>query len=233
MTVNINVFWGSSDSDTYRSQTPPTRGLLQNSPKWDSLFDFSESIDPQSSLALLQGPLPPCTYEPNDDWLVEFRRLQDVHNRAQAVGAPTTLYHTSSCQPSDVSDRPSQPQRRSQDKFPKIDGRGVEGSRCRTYQPTHQPTPTHAAVECDVHFPQYLDEQACVRDEPGCAATPSLTRGYSSPSRSPQLYDWNLTPTPLGDNDVQKAMKGLKEFERNLQADTKRRISQVEQSRPG
>ncbi|KAI0549285.1 hypothetical protein F4679DRAFT_547421 [Xylaria curta] len=209
MNLNVNVFWGSSDSDTFRCQTPPTLGLLPDSPSWDGLFDFTEIIDPKSSLALLQGPLP-NTYEPPDEWLIEFKRLQDVHHRAQAVGVSTTsepLYHKKSAlRTSNISSHQPEmndlyhPQpRQSQDKFARIDG------------------------------------QACVRDEPGCAA-PSPTK--RSCSTTGGLYHWNPTPAydnqqTLGDHDVRRAMEGLREIEQNLQADTKRRMSQIQQSRPG
>ncbi|KAI1750010.1 hypothetical protein F4782DRAFT_511013 [Xylaria castorea] len=213
MTFNTNAFWGSSDSDTFRCQTPPIRGLSKNPPNWDGVFDFTESIDPKSSLELLQGPLP-CTYEPPDEWLVEFKRLQDVHDRAQAVGVQTIsapLYHEqnvfaasniSSYQPEISNLYPSQPQRHSRDEFSKNDG------------------------------------QACIRDEIGSATPSPMSCSCSTDGRSPGLYDWNPIPAydsqqALGDHDVQMVMKGLREIEQNLQADTKRRMCQIEQSRPG
>ncbi|RYC54071.1 hypothetical protein CHU98_g12140 [Xylaria longipes] len=212
----------SLDSDALYCQMPQTLGLLDNPLDWDGFFDFKESvrpisvpsvkavllgtilttelqIDPKSSLELLQEPLP-CTYEPHDEWLVEFKRLQDVHDRARAVSVPTI--------PAPFQEQneirqsyPSQPEYHSRDKFSKN------------------------------------SRPARIRDETGCT-TPTPTRySRSTEGRSPALYDWNPTPAydyqqTLGDHDVQSAMKGLREIEQNLKAETKRRMSQIEQSRP-
>ncbi|KAI8945711.1 hypothetical protein F4801DRAFT_567380 [Xylaria longipes] len=199
MAANTNAFWGSLDSDALYCQMPQTLGLLDNPLDWDGFFDFKESIDPKSSLELLQEPLP-CTYEPHDEWLVEFKRLQDVHDRARAVSVPTI--------PAPFQEQneirqsyPSQPEYHSRDKFSKN------------------------------------SRPARIRDETGCT-TPTPTRySRSTEGRSPALYDWNPTPAydyqqTLGDHDVQSAMKGLREIEQNLKAETKRRMSQIEQSRP-
>ncbi|KAH8164024.1 hypothetical protein CIB48_g4217 [Xylaria polymorpha] len=127
MPLNTNPFWGSSDSDTFYFHTPTTTlGLLNTPLDWDGFFDFQESIDPKSSLELLQGPLP-CTYEPHDEWLTEFKRLQDVYNRAPAIGVQT--HDQSVCTNNNIDlyrpeirhSHTSQPQSQShaRDKFPK------------------------------------------------------------------------------------------------------------------
>ncbi|KAI0447550.1 hypothetical protein F4803DRAFT_498563 [Xylaria telfairii] len=214
MTFNTNPFWGSSDSDTFYCHTPTTTlGLLNTPPDWDGFFDFKESIDPKSSLELLQGPLP-CTYEPHDEWLIEFKRLQDVYNRAPAMSVRTTttpLHHEQSVcaannitpyQPEIRHSYPSQPQCHARDKFSKNDG------------------------------------PACVRDKIRHATPTPVNYSCSTNGRSPGLYNWSPTPAydnqqAFGSHDVQRAIKRLREIEQNLQADTKRRMCQIEQSRPG
>ncbi|KAI1740771.1 hypothetical protein F4680DRAFT_417793 [Xylaria scruposa] len=212
MTFNSNAFWGSSDFDTFQCQTPPISDLFNNPPNWDNLFDFTETIDPKSSLDLLQAPLP-CAHEPPDEWLAEFKRLQDVHNRAQAVGVPTIsppLYHE---QNTSIA------------------------SNVNFYQPEIGQFPSSQPQPYSPKLPR-KNGQACVRDNAGYATPSPLRRSCSTDGRSPGLYDWKPTPAynnqkTLGNHDVQSAMRGLKEIEQNLKADTKRRMSQIEQSRPG
>ncbi|KAI0458639.1 hypothetical protein F5B21DRAFT_458868 [Xylaria acuta] len=213
MTFNTNAFWGCSDSDTFRCYTPPTPDSLNNPPDWDGFFDFQESIDPTSSLELLQGPLP-CTYEPHDEWLADFKQLQDVRNRASAVNAATI----------------STPPQHERDIF--------TASHIGSYQPeTRQSHSSRPRCHSRVKFSKNAGP-AYVQDKTGRASPISTRYSSSADGRSPGFYDWN-SPSAydnqqnLGGLDVQRAIKGLREIEQNLQADTKRRMSQIQQSRPG
>ncbi|KAI0469616.1 hypothetical protein F4859DRAFT_487227 [Xylaria cf. heliscus] len=213
MASDTNAFWGSSGSDAIRCHTPPTLGLLNNNPHgWDGFLDFKESIDPKTSLKLLQEPLP-CTYEPHDDWLVEFKRLQDVHNRAAVVGVPTILV----------------PPRHQQNVF--------AGSNASSCQPEMRPS-YFSQPQCRPHDGFSRNGGSACVDKTNCTTSTLTTCSCPANVPCPGLYDWN--PIPVHDSqrariyyELQRAMKELREFEHNLQADTKLRISQVEQSHPG
>ncbi|KAJ8104950.1 hypothetical protein ONZ43_g7618 [Nemania bipapillata] len=191
MACDTNAFWGSSEVDAFRCHTPPALDLLNNPPSWDGLFDFKESIDSSSSLDLLQQPLP-CSCEPPDEWLLEFERLQEVHNRAPALRGPPipapphhhapytfaagksasnagsggSPYQTGEGQPAPLLRHYPEP-------FPEPEGRAIVQGGESNYS---IPTPTAYMREID-----------------------SQNSGCPGPVMySPMLYDWN--PTPAFDN---------------------------------
>ncbi|KAJ2987298.1 hypothetical protein NUW58_g4584 [Xylaria curta] len=210
--ANANASRGSSDFDC---NTPPTQDLFLI-PNWDGVFEFQERIDPKTSLELLQEPIP-YFCEPQDEWLTEFKRLQDVYNRAPVLSAPTvfappqlngsgdalttntnTPSDTSSCQPE--SENPS--------------------------KSLHHP---HGPLPVTGQLPYVQSETVC--------APPASTTYPPFESKDPAIHNWNSTPyneqQAVSERDVKEAVKRLREMEQSLQADTKRRKSQIEQSCAG
>ncbi|GAW10845.1 hypothetical protein ANO14919_001800 [Xylariales sp. No.14919] len=215
-----NVFWGSSGIDTLHCRnTPTSQGLLHDHPEWDGIFDLKETIDSKSVLELLNRPMP-CSSAPQDEWLAEFERLQDVHSRAPAAQTiPASPHHdhgpfvaAETCTKHGADIGPHQ--------------RGSSPPLCQT---------------CDT----FLNHSgpACVHDEADCP-TPTGTRcpdmaddQHPFPvTYTTVLYGWNETAAcgnqqnPDIDN-IAKTMLELRHMEQDLQADTKRRMSQVEESR--
>ncbi|KAI0869248.1 hypothetical protein GGS24DRAFT_170399 [Hypoxylon argillaceum] len=236
MAFDANAYWGSSEIDVLRCPTPPALGLINNPPTWDGLFDFKEPVDPNStfdgSLDLLQDPLP-CSYEPPDEWLIEFERLQEVHSRAPAMGGPgipgAPTHHNTpyTFTGGKIADGKTSDGSRHQgeekipapflhdyrDPFLKPEGRAfVQGGE------------TNYTVPTPTTYMREIDSQSS-----GCPG-PAM--------RPPMPYGWNSTPTfdsqPAPSvHDVEKTMRELREMEQSFQADTKRRMTQVKQSRPG
>ncbi|KAI0097371.1 hypothetical protein GGR51DRAFT_470400 [Nemania sp. FL0031] len=229
MAFDANAFWGSSDLDALRGQTPSTFSLVNNPPNWDGVFDFKETVDPKSSLDLLQGPLP-CSYEPQDEWLVDFERLEEVHSRVPAMGGPT------------ISSPPHY--------NPYVFTGGTNTNNATSngiYQPEEmRPPPSLHYYHDTFSSPQ---KRAFVPDDDANLTAPIPTKyprevNSQSPIRpdatvyAPMLYDWNPTPAygnqqaPVA-HDVEKTRRELREMEQHFQAETKRRMNQVKQSRPG
>jgi hypothetical protein len=169
-------------------------------------------------------------YEADDEWLVEYRRLQEVHSRAPVPA---------------VSSAAPEPPRHAQHTFAAAATHDTgDIGPCQSRGRRSSPSPYHFG---GAPLPTRGEGSACVQDETNDAApTPARFsywpdgQGFGSPGPMvypSALYGWNPTSAyanqqasaPLG---VERVMRNLKEMEQGLQADTKRRISQVEESRP-
>ncbi|KAF2973373.1 hypothetical protein GQX73_g85 [Xylaria multiplex] len=228
---STNAFWGSSGIDALHCHTPsPSQGLLNHHPEWDGSFDLKESIDSQSVLELLQWPMP-YTYEPQDEWLFEFKKFKGLQDaQSSAASAPTI---------------PPSPHHNTQGTFVATDTCTRDGTHIRPRQLGTRDSSPSLYHPCDT-VSSDAGPTTCVQDETDC---PTPTRPSCSnladaqhpvpPGTAPYttvLYDWN--PTTACENHqafdagcIQKTMLGLRDMEHNLQADTKRRMSQVEESR--
>ncbi|KAI1124420.1 hypothetical protein F5Y10DRAFT_249430, partial [Nemania abortiva] len=230
MAFDANAFWGSSDIDALRGNTPATFSLLNNPPNWDGFFDFKESVDPKGSLDLLQEPLP-CSYEPHDEWLAEFERLEDVHNRAPAIGGPAISAPTP----------PSNPY---------VFTAGTNANNASNISPYPPGEMRPPPPLCHYHDTfSKPEKRAFVHDNETNLSAPSPTKylreaNSRSPSRpdamiyTPMLYDWDPIPSynkpkAPGVRDVERTIRELREMEQSFQAETRRRMTQVKQSRPG
>lgn len=177
-----------------------------------NLLTAKSQIDPKSSLELLQGPVP-CYYEPRDEWLVEFKGLQQVHDRAPTMGTSTT------------------PPYQNQDTATT----GSENSHSQQGKRKSHPVLCHPPVKFSK-----TDGSACPGhdDGPGCT-TPRPTGCQRIADRRTSdgsdtiIYAPTLLPHIRTACDIQKTMKGLKELEQIFEADIKRRKIQVEASRTG
>ncbi|KAI1108956.1 hypothetical protein F5Y14DRAFT_55109 [Nemania sp. NC0429] len=219
MTFQSNPFWGSSEIGTIRCPTPPELDLFTKPPNWDCLSNFKEVINPESSLALLQGPLP-CHHEPRDEWLAEFQGLQKVHDRAPTMSASTTLPHqnleavmaSSSDNSHTTGDsNPSQPGKR---KSPPAEGYPPD-KLLKTGSAACLP---HHGPDCDTPTPRGCQ---CVAD------------GQNPDGSDAIIYAPTLLPCIRTASDIETTMRELRELELAFQTDTKLRKSQIAASRPG
>lgn len=174
--------------------------------------------------------MPYHNYEAEDEWLVEYRRLQEVHSRAPVPAgssaalelphhsqhdfAATNAYDSSDIGVSRPGRRRSSPSPYHFRGPPPIRGEGLASAQ----------DDTSDAAPASARFSHWTDGPRV--GSPGSMVYTSM------------LYSWN--PNPPYDNQhassppgIEKAMRDLKEMEQGLQADTKRRISQVEESLSG
>ncbi|KAI1168424.1 hypothetical protein F5B18DRAFT_646949 [Nemania serpens] len=221
MTSNSNPFWGSSEIGMVCSHTSQDLDSHIKPLNWDCFFDFKESIDPKSSLELLQGPIP-CHYEPQDEWLVEFEGLQKVHDRAPTMGTPTPPPYQKQDTVTTSSDNSYGIRDAS---------RSWQGKQGKRKSP---PTLCHPPIKFSK-----TDRSACLdEDGPDCPTpTPTgcqcVAEGRSADGSDAIIYAPTLVPHIRTASDIEKIMRELKELELLFQADIKLRKFQVEASRPG
>ncbi|KAI1272762.1 hypothetical protein F5Y07DRAFT_403127 [Xylaria sp. FL0933] len=204
----MDSLWSHSDCDSLQCRIS-SRELLNNRANLDSCLECRENSGPQGPLQALQRPLP-CFSDPEDEWIVEFKRLQDVRSRA------LSSVSVSSCQ---------------NDVFT-VAGTAAgniihtRASCAEIRKSSPSPSLTWDTSPKVVEAAYVEDETDCPTPTPGCPGAMIYTT---------MLYDWN--PAPLHHNcqssDIEpnpSAMKELREMERCLQEDTKRRMVQIEQS---
>ncbi|KAI0965206.1 hypothetical protein F4678DRAFT_467753 [Xylaria arbuscula] len=211
MASNTDLFWGSSDFDA--PQTPAQR-LLNDSSNWDGPFNCKEHPDFKRSTEPLRESLP-CYSGPQDELVENMKRLQNIQNRAHVSGA--SIIQTTSIRNDDasaaVNTATSNLSRNSPGLVQLRKSSPILCSPCDT--PIRGGETVY--VEESIHF-----------------TTP--TPGHSTALiYTTVLYSWDPAPDYAhrevdGIQNTNKAMQELREMEQHLQADTKRRIIQLEQS---
>ncbi|GAP82693.1 hypothetical protein SAMD00023353_0102260 [Rosellinia necatrix] len=244
MALNANSFWGGSDMDASYRHTPPAPCVPSYPSNWDIAYDLrDDNLDPKSSLELLQGPAP-CYYEPRDEWLVEFGRLQDIHDRVPAPSAPCIppphhsggqyTFPAAGSGGANADDGASLcPPPHGTGPSPAAAPKAEEPSWVQGGTDYATPTPTPTPTPAPARYPHWSDDGSG-----GGGGGGGRNPGSPGPMIYPSaLYGWASTPAYAGrpastPRSLETAMRGLREMEHNLQAETKRRIIQVEQSRP-
>ncbi|KAI1177925.1 hypothetical protein F4777DRAFT_539770 [Nemania sp. FL0916] len=229
MAFDSNPFWGSCDIDIIRCHTPQALALLNNPPCWDGFVDFKESVDPKSSLELLQRPVP-CSYEPKDEWLAEFRRLQEVHDRASNMSSPTISVPLGRSPRASTTSNSGNTDTTANTNSHRSEKRGPPSFL------EHSPAKSPKVAE-----PARVQGSEIDRPTPTSAGQPSTTdggiSGYPTAIYPSMYHHFAVIPADNNqparhDRDVEKAVGALREMEQSFQAETRRRMTQVEQSRP-
>ncbi|KAI3318597.1 hypothetical protein HD806DRAFT_539944 [Xylariaceae sp. AK1471] len=233
MSCHKNQFWdraGIAAFDCQRLQTPSP---LNNPPNWNC----KETVDLATALELLQGA-PSCYHESQDEWLGDFKWLEEVYNRAQYAASPRIA--TPEHGRDDIE--PTQKVRRvTKQNSPLAAGDKYVNNASGVSHGWVESS--NSSMSYDIHGPfSNTGARARVQEDSAGSTTPtpttyrSLADSQSPDSRvttvnTPQLYDWYSAPYDNQEH-VERVVEGLREMERVFRAGIKRRISQVEQSRP-
>ncbi|KAI1298796.1 hypothetical protein F5Y03DRAFT_367045 [Xylaria venustula] len=212
MASNTNTFWDGTDFDAPPAQTPP-QDLLNGSPNWDGLFNCKERPDSKKPAELHQGSLP-YSSEPEDRLVENIKKLQDIQNRALVSDA--SVIQTTPVRDDDAFATINTTARNPSHNSPRLILREESPILC---------------PPCGISIRG--GESAYVEESINCA-TP--TPGHPTDLLyTTVLYSWDPVPDYGGREvdgiqNTNKAMQELKEMEQHLQAETKRRIIQLEQS---
>ncbi|KAI8628159.1 hypothetical protein F5Y19DRAFT_476563 [Xylariaceae sp. FL1651] len=221
MSCDTSPFWGSSGIDAFDVYDPRTPSPLNGPDNWECAFNHKEVLDSKTPLELPQVPVS-YSYENQDQWLLDFRRLQSAHNRAQAaiVASTCTALVTAEYVDSSVIGDTAQ----SWSELRRYPHSTYSSEICGTSSGLEAPSFVHdGMIDCAISTPIRCSSPTDNQIIGEVCTTIGMTNdevGGLTSSDNNQEQD-------LGVSDIEKAKKQLLDMEQGLRAETKRRITQT------